>query len=62
MYLDPRLNKLYGVQLEVKDYIVEKKGGQPLKSYEDYLHHPEKYESNFHQSVKKNLLLISLDS
>ncbi|KAI9355755.1 Saccharopine dehydrogenase-domain-containing protein [Pilaira anomala] len=48
---NPRLNKLYGVQLEVKDYIVEKKGGQPLKSYEDYLHHPEKYESNFHQSI-----------
>lgn len=48
--VDPRLDKVYGVQLEVKDYI-EQKTGKPLENYEDYLTHPEKYQSNFHQKV-----------
>lgn len=48
--VDPRLDKVYGVQLEVKDYI-EQKTGKPLENYEDYLTHPDKYQSNFHQKV-----------
>lgn len=50
METDPRLDKVYGVQLEVKDY-VEQKGGKPLVDYDDYLNHPEKYQSNFHKTV-----------
>lgn len=50
MEIDPRLDKVYGVQLEVKDY-VEQKSGKPLVDYEDYLNHPEKYQSNFHKTV-----------
>ncbi|KAI9256769.1 Saccharopine dehydrogenase-domain-containing protein [Helicostylum pulchrum] len=48
---NPRLNKVYGVQLEVKDYIEQKKGNKPLVDFNDYLHHPEKYQSNFHHTV-----------
>lgn len=51
MCIDPRLDKVYGVQLEVKDYIKQKKGNGPLLDYNDYLHHPEKYQSNFHRTV-----------
>ncbi|KAG2207514.1 hypothetical protein INT47_004264, partial [Mucor saturninus] len=47
---NPRLDKVYGVQLEVKDY-VEQKSGKPLVDYEDYLNHPEKYQSNFHKTI-----------
>jgi alpha-aminoadipic semialdehyde synthase len=48
---DPNLKKLYATQLGVNDYIISKDGNRPLESPQDYLVHPEKYQSNFHQAV-----------
>lgn len=59
--VDPRLDKVYGVQLQVKDYIEQKVGNKPLVDYEDYLTHPEKYQSNFHHKVMKKRTRLFLD-
>ncbi|KAK4513899.1 uncharacterized protein ATC70_005906 [Mucor velutinosus] len=47
---NPRLDRLYATQLEVKDYIEQKDGGK-LIDYEDYLANPERYQSNFHHKI-----------
>lgn len=52
MKIDPKLNKVYGVQLDIKDYIGHKNGNKAIVEYDDYIKHPEKYQSNFHQTVK----------
>ncbi|KAI8331437.1 Saccharopine dehydrogenase-domain-containing protein [Choanephora cucurbitarum] len=46
---NPKLNKLYATQLDIKDYIEHIKGGQV--SYEDYIAHPDQYRSHFHHSI-----------
>lgn len=48
---NPNLKKLYATQLGVEDYIVTKDGNRPLESTLDYITHPEKYHSNFHQKI-----------
>ncbi|CEG74882.1 Putative Glyceraldehyde-3-phosphate dehydrogenase-like C-terminal domain-containing protein (Fragment) [Rhizopus microsporus] len=48
---NPNLNKLYAAQLDVTDYIVTKDGNRPLESHDEYIRHPEKYHSNFHQKI-----------
>ncbi|ORZ00118.1 Saccharopine dehydrogenase-domain-containing protein [Syncephalastrum racemosum] len=47
---NPRLNKVYATQLKVRDY-TQHKNGEPLTSFEDYLHHPEKYQSVFAEKI-----------
>ncbi|RCI02392.1 hypothetical protein CU098_010347 [Rhizopus stolonifer] len=47
---NPRLDRLYATQLDVKDYI-EHRDGKTLVHYDDYITHPDNYLSNFHQKV-----------
>ncbi|CDH56826.1 alpha-aminoadipic semialdehyde mitochondrial [Lichtheimia corymbifera JMRC:FSU:9682] len=47
---NPRLKKVYGVQLETKDYI-RYKTGAPLASHHDYLANPSNYESCFSEKI-----------
>lgn len=51
LYIDPDLKKLYAVHLNVNDYIESKNTKEQLNDYQDYLAHPEKYQSNFHHKV-----------
>ncbi|KAI9255460.1 Saccharopine dehydrogenase-domain-containing protein [Sporodiniella umbellata] len=48
---NPNLRKLYATQLGVEDYIVTKDGNKPLEVADDYFTNPNRYKSNFHQSV-----------
>lgn len=48
--IDPRLDRLYATQLNIKDYIEYKKGGA-LADHDDYIANPDKYQSNFHHTV-----------
>jgi hypothetical protein len=56
------LDRLYGVQLDIKDYIEHKNGNKAVVEYDDYIQHPEKYQSNFHQTVSYYIKWQVMDS
>ncbi|ORX56155.1 hypothetical protein DM01DRAFT_1320289 [Hesseltinella vesiculosa] len=47
---NPNLNKVYATHLKAEDYI-EKKSGQRMDSFDEYLHKPELFHSRFHDKI-----------
>ncbi|KAI8992221.1 Saccharopine dehydrogenase-domain-containing protein [Pilobolus umbonatus] len=47
---NPNLKKIYGVQLDLNDYL-EHKSTSKFESYNDYITNPHNYQSTFHQKV-----------
>lgn len=56
------MNKLYAVHLDVNDYIESKSTKELVKDYQDYLAHPEKYQSNFHHKVNEISLVCLIET
>ncbi|KAI9244018.1 alpha-aminoadipic semialdehyde synthase [Phascolomyces articulosus] len=46
---NPKLNKVYGTHLKVGDYVQRK--GDGIYSYQEYLEHPERYQSIFADNI-----------
>ncbi|KAG2222858.1 hypothetical protein INT45_000473 [Circinella minor] len=46
---NPKLNKVYGTHLKVGDYVQRK--GDGIYSYQEYLDHPERYQSIFADNI-----------